>query len=97
MWLVGNHGVMTNQERFSRHIGDTEVYQVCRGDIESILHIIWDFPAMTMIWKQIIPRGKQQAFFTMSLFEWIFVNLGEGSDAVSGSWSTMFVVAVWWA
>ncbi|CAA7054619.1 unnamed protein product [Microthlaspi erraticum] len=61
---------MTNQERFCRHIGETEVCQVCRGGVESTLHVLRDCPAMAGIWMRIVPRGKQEAFFDMSCLEW---------------------------
>lgn len=36
-------------------------------------------------------------FFCESLLEWFFTNLCEESAGGRCSWSTLFVVAVWWA
>lgn len=96
-WLVGNHGIMTNQERLRRHIGDTDICQVCKGKVESIMHVLRDCPAMSGIWKGIVPRGKQQIFFALPLLEWLFVNLSKDSETGFGPWSTLFAVSVWWA
>ncbi|CAA7053633.1 unnamed protein product [Microthlaspi erraticum] len=97
MWLLGNHGIMTNQERFRWHISDTKICQVCKAGIESSLYILRDCPAMSGIWERIVPREKRQAFFTMPLLEWLFVNLSDSSQMESGIWSTLFSVSVWWA
>lgn len=47
LWLVGNQAIMTNAERYRRHLSGTDVCQVCRGGIETILHVLRDCPAMT--------------------------------------------------
>lgn len=49
LWLVVNQATMTNQERYRRHIGDTELCKVCKGGVESILHVLRDCPAMVGI------------------------------------------------
>ncbi|CAA7018347.1 unnamed protein product [Microthlaspi erraticum] len=95
-WLVGNHGIMTNQERFRRHIGDMEICQVCKAGVESILHVLRDCPAMTGLWRRIVPAGKQQVFFTSPLLNWIFDNLSAEAGTGLGLWPTLFAVAVWW-
>ncbi|KAL9839956.1 putative reverse transcriptase zinc-binding domain-containing protein [Arabidopsis thaliana] len=69
LWLVVNQAIMTNFERKRRHLCDSDVCQVCRGGIESILHVLRDCPAMSGIWDRIVPRRLQQSFFTMSLLE----------------------------
>ncbi|CAA7027590.1 unnamed protein product [Microthlaspi erraticum] len=96
-WLVGNKGIMTNQERFRRHISESEICQVCKGGVESILHVLRDCLAMAGIWKRIVPRGKQQVFFAMSCMEWLFVDLNDNTATENGPWSTLFAIAVWWA
>jgi len=75
---------------------DSEVCQVCKGGVETILHVLRDCPSMSGIWSRIVPRRKQQAFFTKSLFEWLFENLCEQVNVEEGPWSTMFALAVWW-
>ncbi|KAL9859811.1 putative RNA-directed DNA polymerase [Arabidopsis thaliana] len=96
LWLVGNQVIMTNAERYRRHLCDSEVCQVCKGGLETILHVLRDCPSMSGIWSRIVPRRKQQAFFAKSLFEWLFENLCEQVNVEEGPWSTMFALAVWW-
>lgn len=33
LWLVGNQAIMTNAERYRRHLSGTNVCQVCKGGI----------------------------------------------------------------
>ncbi|CAA7036314.1 unnamed protein product [Microthlaspi erraticum] len=97
LWLVGNQEIMTNKERFRRHIGDTEICQVCKSGVESIIHVLRDCPAMQGIWRRIVPHANLQTFFDMSLFEWLFVNMSNDIEVAGRVWSTMFSVGVWWA
>lgn len=86
----------TNQEMHWRHIGDTAICLVCKGGVESNLHVFWDCPAMAGIWICIVPRRKRHSFFAQSLLKWVFENLGNKGGGSEGAWSTTFAVAVWW-
>ncbi|CAA7017011.1 unnamed protein product [Microthlaspi erraticum] len=97
LWLVGNYGIMTNEERSRRHMGDTAICQVCKAGVESITHVLRDCPAIAGIMTRIVPRGKQQIFFALPLMEWLFENLGENAETGFGPWSTMFAIVTWWA
>lgn len=97
LWLVGQQVIMTNVERVRRHIGDIEVCQVCKGGLESILHILRDCPAMAGIWVRLVPLRERQSFFRMSLLEWLYANLEGTSGSRKRDWSTLFSMAVWWA
>lgn len=76
-WLVMHQSIMTNVERYRRHIADTGICSVCKGGEETILHVLRDCPAMTRIWTRIVPRRRLRRFFDQSLLEWIYTNLGE--------------------
>ncbi|KAG7559744.1 Ribonuclease H-like superfamily [Arabidopsis thaliana x Arabidopsis arenosa] len=96
LWLVGKQVVMTNEERFRRHLCDTEICQICKNGVESIIHVLRDCPAMAGIWIRIVPLRRRHEFFSMSLIEWLYVNLGGGGGEEGESWPTMFAMAVWW-
>jgi len=55
LWMVSNQVIMTNAERYRRHLGDSAVCPVCKGGIETILHVLRDCPAMSGIWLRIVP------------------------------------------
>ncbi|CAA7040260.1 unnamed protein product [Microthlaspi erraticum] len=97
LWLVSNYGIMTNQERLRRHMSDTGICQVCKAGVESTLHVLRDCPAMSGIWRRIVPRGKQRIFFAIPLLDWLYANLSEEAETGFGPWSTMFAVSAWWA
>ena len=56
--------------------------QVCKGGIETILHVIRDCPVMRRIWDRFVPAVKRHAFFSMHLLEWLYKNLSD-----NGTWS----------
>ncbi|KAG7566501.1 Reverse transcriptase domain [Arabidopsis suecica] len=96
MWLVGNQAIMTNAERFRRHLCDSEVCPVCKGGVETILHVLRDCPSISGIWLRIVPRRKQQEFFSKSLFEWLYGNLNDDGQVEEIPWVTMFALVAWW-
>lgn len=79
LWLVGNQAIMTNAERYRRHLSGTDMCQVCRGGTETIMHVLRDCPAVKGIWERFVPRRRRNAFFSMQLFEWLYKNLNEKS------------------
>ena len=96
LWLVGNQAIMTNAERFRRHLSGTDVCQICKGGIETILHVLRDCPGMSGIWDRLVPTRKRQAFFSMSLFEWFYLNLSDTQEGSGVPWATTFSLTVWW-
>jgi len=87
---------MTNAEIYRRHLSGTDVCQVCKGGIETIIHLLRDCPAMEGIWSRIVPATKRHAFFSMSLLEWIYQNLSDQNERDGIPWATSFALAVWW-
>ncbi|CAA7024106.1 unnamed protein product [Microthlaspi erraticum] len=95
IWLVSHQVIMTNVERKRRHISYSDVCSVCKGDFETIIHILRDYPAMAGIWNKIVPGRKRQAFFGQSLLVWLYDNLQADVIVANVPWSTTFVMAVW--
>jgi len=96
LWLVVNQVIMTDSERKRRHLCESDICQVCKGGVETSLHVLRDCPAMTGIWLRIVPRRMQPGFFTMSLLEWIHTNLRQSGNKEGCDWSTLFALACWW-
>ncbi|XP_019094473.1 PREDICTED: uncharacterized protein LOC109129898 [Camelina sativa] len=97
LWQVSHQVIMTNVERVRRHMGDSVVCKVCSGAEESILHVLRDCPAISGIWRRLVPQRKQPEFFDQSLLPWLFRNLRVGLNSRNGHWSTLFSMTVWWA
>jgi len=97
LWLVVHQVIMTNTERQRRHLCDTAICQVCKSGDETILHILRDCPAMMGIWNRIVPPTLQRPFYTQTLLEWIYGNVGSPVVREGIPWGTVFSMAVWWA
>ncbi|KAG7571880.1 Ribonuclease H-like superfamily [Arabidopsis suecica] len=96
LWLVVNQVLMTNVERQRRHLGDSGLCTVCKSGDETILHILRDCPAMSGVWIRLLPPQRRQAFFSKSLLEWIYSNVGDEKEIGECPWATTFSQAVWW-
>ena len=88
--------IMTNMERYRRHLSEHGICQVCKSGNESIIHVLRDCPAMYGLWQRLIPRRKRNSFFTLSLSEWVYENLGDSRTEWECPWSTVFAMGVWW-
>ncbi|KAG7533397.1 Ribonuclease H domain [Arabidopsis thaliana x Arabidopsis arenosa] len=78
-------------------MGESDVCQVCRGAVETTIHVLRDCPAMSGIWLRVVPQYRRRVFFEQSLLEWLFDNLRERSRPGEENWPTLFSCAVWWA
>ncbi|KAG7559686.1 Reverse transcriptase domain [Arabidopsis thaliana x Arabidopsis arenosa] len=86
LWLVSHQAIMTNVERFRRHIGDTTICQVCKGGEETIIHVLRDCPSISGIWSRLVPDRRKQEFFNASLLTWLHGNL-RGGEATGDYWA----------
>lgn len=96
LWLVSHQVIMANVEHKRRHLSDSDVCYVCKGNFETIIHVLRDCPTMAGIWERVVPIRKRQRFFSQSLLEWLYDNLQEGVTTVDVPWSTTFAIAEWW-
>lgn len=88
---------MTNSERYRRHLCNTNLCQVCKSGVESILHTLRDCPAIAGVWNRLLPSRRRHLFFDQSLFEWVYGNLGDDTTIYDSTWGTVFGMVVWWA
>lgn len=59
LWQVVHQIIMTNVERYRRHISASALCQVCNGGEETIIHVLRDCPFMSGIWNRIVsPRRR---------------------------------------
>ncbi|CAA7016119.1 unnamed protein product [Microthlaspi erraticum] len=96
LWLAGTQSVMTNLERKRRHLCESDICTICKGGIETLIHILRDCPAMQGIWNRVVPVRRQREFFESSILTWLYGNLGEHGLVEGTPWSTTFAMAVWW-
>jgi len=96
MWLIVSQVIMTNSERFRRHLCDSNACQVCICGEETIFHVLRDCPAMSGIWNSLVARNNRAQFFSQSLLEWIYANVSDGKLKDDVPWLTVFGMAAWW-
>lgn len=77
--LVSHQVIMTNVERFRRHIRESEICQVCKAASETIIHLLRDCPDGWYL-EEVGASTATTCFFTKSLLEWLFENLSTGGS-----------------
>ena len=97
MWLAMNQVLMTNVERHQRHLCDSNICPVCKSGQETILHILRECPAMAGIWQRIVLMRQRRSFFSNTLLEWLYENLGDCREVEGSRWSTIYAMTIWWA
>lgn len=98
LWIIANNKLLTNAERFKRHMTDTAACSLCNGEMETTLHAIRDCGKVRRLWEKLVPPLKWNDFFHGNLAEWLDSNLkgNYSADSVSNlSWSYTFIVAIW--
>ncbi|CAA7041734.1 unnamed protein product [Microthlaspi erraticum] len=96
IWLVSHQVIMTNVERKRRHLCDSDVCVVCKGDFETIIHALRDCPAALGIWNRIVPPRMRSDFFSRTLMGWLYETLKDGLVVDGVPWATTFAMGLWW-
>lgn len=47
----------------------------CQNSIESILHVLRDFPLAIQLWQRLVPDALKSNFFGLAVFDWVRFNL----------------------
>lgn len=91
LWLATHGKLLTNYQRFTRHICPDPTCAKCQLTPETTLHVLWDCPATKNLWLQILPPALRRDFFSLNLQEWIMHNLIQSNHRVAGiTWSMLF-------
>lgn len=96
LWLVVHQVLMTNSERWRRHLCDNNICTVCKRGEETILHMLRDCPAMSGLWSRLVPLRKRREFFDCTLLEWVYWNLNETIVLDDVPWPIYFCMGAWW-
>ena len=100
MWLAVQDRLMTNVERARRHLGSSEMCELCGVGRETTLHVLRDCWFAKRLWYNLLTNDNHTDFFSLGLEEWFKVNLrSEGSAEGVNRWECVFGVATWrlWA
>nr|AID60103.1 hypothetical protein [Brassica napus] len=96
LWLVTHQVIMTNMERKRRHISENGTCPLCKSGDETILHVLRDCPAAAGLWRKLVLPTRQQRFFNLTLFEWLYENLANDKSVNGDQWPSLFALTVWW-
>ncbi|QHO33127.1 Putative ribonuclease H protein [Arachis hypogaea] len=94
LWLCANDVILTNAQRFRRHMTLNPCCPRCQSGEESIVHVLRDCHFANQVWKLLVPAREVENFFTGSMREWLTSNLNRKTE-----WTYYFGVgtsSLWW-
>ncbi|KAE8707210.1 hypothetical protein F3Y22_tig00110386pilonHSYRG00026 [Hibiscus syriacus] len=75
LWLTGREALLTNSERFKRHLASKARSGICGDAWEDTDHVLRKCINATEIWKSLIKEELLQEFMSMHMKEWILSNI----------------------
>ncbi|KAK8544287.1 hypothetical protein V6N13_034649 [Hibiscus sabdariffa] len=98
LWLVCLNKIMTSVGRGRRHL-TTDVYcTVCRVFPKDVDHVLRFCASTAAVWCSLIKSDKVHEFFSLSIREWIVLNLTKLDYFVphETDWDILFGALVWY-
>ncbi|KAL4386745.1 hypothetical protein GQ457_09G012620 [Hibiscus cannabinus] len=98
LWLVCRNKIMTNVERGRRQLTTDTYCPVCNSYPEDVDHVLRSCASTAAVWCSIIKSDKVNEFFSLSISEWIVINLTKPDYFVSheAEWDILFGALVWY-
>ena len=88
--------MLTNAERYNRHLTQDSHCEFCIEVEEDILHVLRDCPVAYYVWVCLVPRDMVNIFFSLDFDDWLFFNLKSKTQfSVDIAWSMIFGVSCW--
>ena len=75
LWLVGHGKLLTNEERYKRHLAEDSHCLICNKEDEGLLHVLRDCPAAYYVWVFLVPRDMFNSLFSLDFDDWFLYNL----------------------
>lgn len=96
LWLIIHNAILTNDERFRRHISPKPWYQTYYGVEKDQNHCIRMCIHARAIWAKLVPEEKKTYFLRDNAEEWLSNNLKDESTNEKGiPWNLTFGVTCW--
>ncbi|CAN1747938.1 Putative ribonuclease H protein At1g65750 [Linum perenne] len=83
LWIVSNNKLLTNAERYRRHLSDCSDCGVCLATPETSLHVLRDCAVSREVWGRFQNISEQPDFFTANMETWWITNLSRAATARS--------------
>ena len=95
LWLCYHDRILSNSNRFIRHLTDDPRCYACGEVEENTSHIIRDCPAARLVWRRLgVPLGD--ARWRGSIKVWLANQFGSGTGVNNDDWKRVFALTCWW-
>ncbi|CAA0812774.1 Unknown protein [Striga hermonthica] len=95
LWLVAKGRLLTNCERFRRHVAASPCCELCGGHEESIIHALRDCSGAQQLWRLFIPGIDFTNFLHMNLNDWLVTHLSSPEMYGVENWPCLFGIVAW--
>ncbi|KAL4336136.1 hypothetical protein GQ457_07G003110 [Hibiscus cannabinus] len=97
LWLVCHSRILTNAERFRRHMTNDNSCPLCGSPVKDIDHMLQRCPVAISVWSQFVRSAYLVEFLDMELKQWIHVNLTDARKYIAThvDWDILFGSIVW--
>lgn len=72
---MGYERLLTNFERFRRHLSQSDSCPICPHLSEIIIHVLRDYVMARRVWLKLVPSDFTNIFFNCDLQQWLLLNL----------------------
>ena len=94
LWLATHRRLLTNAERYKRHLTQDSHCEFYSEVEEDILHVLRHCPVAYYVWVCLVPRDMVNIFFSLDFDDWLFFNLKSKTQfSVDITWSMIFGVS----
>lgn len=95
LWKVVHQRLMTNCERHTRGIFDSNLCPRCDTHPESILYLLRDCECVLELWEQLVEPDVWHLFASLSLDRWLEFNIQRSSmGAIPWNWAFLFACMI---
>ncbi|XP_016178547.1 uncharacterized protein LOC107621000 [Arachis ipaensis] len=94
-WLLAHERLLT-AERKARMFGSNPFCHSCQSKVETLSHVMRDYPRAAKIWAKLLQPGIAAVFFNLPFSNWITFNLENGLGKSSQyEWRDLFLITYW--
>ncbi|XP_039049262.1 uncharacterized protein LOC120190223 [Hibiscus syriacus] len=74
LWLALHGKLLTNGERYRRHLASSATCSLCQNDDEDMDHVLRKCPSAFAIWRRVVDANELLEFMEFSNEGWLVVN-----------------------
>ncbi|KAK8494909.1 hypothetical protein V6N11_074157 [Hibiscus sabdariffa] len=96
-WLAAHDRLLSNAERFLRHLSTSDRCPFCQSNSETTDHILRHCSTVVANWIVVIEPNRISEFFQLLFNSWLQVNIIGGHQFAKNkdNWGERFVVYIW--